>query len=113
MAQNKIAETVGIVVGEENIEPEISQPAQNVILDASTPSVRSIVRVVLVTLLILFVAGFVTTILSSLTYCFFYRFCQSFSLILIEPLVPMIRVRSRRQRGPSICPDTGDCDGLI
>jgi hypothetical protein len=46
MADNKITETLKIVAGEENNEPPVAQPAQNVVLDASTPSVRSIVRVV-------------------------------------------------------------------
>ncbi|HLM61010.1 MAG TPA: hypothetical protein VK308_09410, partial [Pyrinomonadaceae bacterium] len=91
MSENKITETVKIVTGEENIEPPVAQPSQNVVLDASTPSVRSIVRVVLVTLLILFVAGFVTTILSSLTYLFFLIVLSIFFAYLIEPLVQMIR----------------------
>jgi predicted PurR-regulated permease PerM len=91
MAENKITETVKIVTGEENNEPAVAQPAQNVVLDASTPSVRSIVRVVLVTMIILFIAGFVTTILTSLTYLFFLIVLSIFFAYLIEPLVKMIR----------------------
>jgi predicted PurR-regulated permease PerM len=91
MADNKITETVKIVAGEEHNEPEITQPAQNVVLDASTPSVRSIVRVVLVTLIIWFIANSLTSILGSLTYLFFLIVLSIFFAYLIEPLVQMIR----------------------
>ena len=91
MAENKIVETVEIVTGEEHNEPPVAQLAQNVVLDASTPSVRSIVRVVLVTLIILSVAGFVSTLISSLTYLFFLIVLSVFFAYLIEPLVQMIR----------------------
>ena len=91
MDDNKITETVRIVAGEEHNEPAVAQPAQNIVLDASTPSVRSIVRVVLVTLVILSVAGFVTTILTSLTYLFFLIVLSIFFAYLVEPLVQMIR----------------------
>lgn len=90
MAENKISETVEIVIGEEGIAPA-TVPAQNVVLDSSTPSVRSIVRVVLVTLLILFVADFFKNILTSLTYLFFLIVLSIFFAYLIEPLVQMIR----------------------
>jgi len=91
MADNKIQETVKIVAGEEGSEPEVAPLAQNVVLDASTPSVRSIVRVVLVTLLILFLANSLTSILSALTYLFFLIVLSIFFAYLIEPLVQMIR----------------------
>ncbi len=91
MADNKITETIKIVAGEENNDVEVAQPAQNVVLDPSTPSVRSIVRVVLITLLIVFVAGFVETLLASLTYLFFLIILSVFFAYLINPLVEMIR----------------------
>ncbi len=91
MSENKITEAVEIVVGEDNQVPLTAPLAQNVVLDASTPSVRSIVRVVLVTLIILSVAGFVVNILSSLTYLFFLVVLSVFFAYLIEPLVQMIR----------------------
>lgn len=91
MAKNKITETVKIIAGEEDNEPETARPAQNVVLDASTPSVRSVVRVVLVTLIILFIANSVATILVSLTYLFFLIVLSIFFAYLIEPLVQMIR----------------------
>lgn len=91
MADNKITETVKIVAGRDTETPPVAVPATNVVLDASTPSVRSIVRVVLVTLVILYLAGFVTTIISSLTYLFFLIVLSIFFAYLIEPLVRMIR----------------------
>ncbi len=91
MAENKITETIKIVAGEENNDVEVAKPAQNVVLDPSTPSARSIVRVVLITLLIVFVAGFVESILASLTYLFFLIILSIFFAYLIKPLVEMIR----------------------
>jgi predicted PurR-regulated permease PerM len=92
MAENKIQETVEIVVGEEHNEPvTTAQPAQNIVLDASTPSVRSILRVVLVTLVILSVADFFKSIITSLTHLFFLIVLSIFFAYLIEPLVQMIR----------------------
>ncbi|MCY7375773.1 MAG: AI-2E family transporter [Pyrinomonadaceae bacterium] len=91
MIENKIAETIKIVTGEDESQPETGKPAQNIVLDSSTPSVRSIVRVVLVTLLILAVAGFLTTILSALTYLFFLIVLSVFFAYLIKPLVELIR----------------------
>lgn len=91
MAENKITDTIKLVAGEDNSVPPVEPTAQNVVLDASTPSVRSIARVVLITLLILFVAGFVQSIFSSLTYLFFLIILSVFFAYLIEPLVQMIR----------------------
>jgi predicted PurR-regulated permease PerM len=91
MADNKITETFNIVVGEDKKSAEVGQPANNIVFDSSTPSVRSIVRVVLITLLILAVAGFLTTILSALTYLFFLIVLSVFFAYLIKPLVEMIR----------------------
>ena len=91
MAENKIVETVRMVTGEEHTEPATPAPAQNIVLDASTPSVRSIVRVVLVTLIILFIANSLTSILGALTYLFFLIVLSIFFAYLIEPLVQMIR----------------------
>lgn len=91
MAENKITEAIKVVAGEDEKPPEILQPTQNIVLDAATPSVRSIVRVVLVTLLILAVAGFLTTILSALTYLFFLIVLSVFFAYLIKPLVELIR----------------------
>jgi predicted PurR-regulated permease PerM len=91
MADNKITETIKLVAGEDEKPLEVGQPPNNIVLDQSTPSVRSIVRVVLVTLLIVFVAGFLTTILSALTYLFFLIVLSVFFAYLIKPLVELIR----------------------
>jgi len=91
MADNKIQETVKIVAGEDNNVPEVGQTAQNIVLDASTPSVRSILRVVLVTLIVWFIANSLTSIIGSLTYLFFLIVLSTFFAYLIEPLVQMIR----------------------
>ena len=91
MAENKITEAVKIVGGRDVSEPEVASPATKVILDASTPSVRSIVRVVLITLLIIFVTNLLEGLVTSLTYLFFLVVLAIFFAYLIEPLVQMIR----------------------
>lgn len=93
MAKNNISDAVEYVGDKvpEEIKPTAENNANLVVLDSSTPSVRSIVRVVLVTLLILFVAGFVQSIISSLTYLFFLIILSVFFAYLIKPLVELIR----------------------
>ena len=92
MADNKITDTIKIIAGEdEKSVDEVQQPAQNIIFDSSTPPVRSIVRVVLVTLLILGIAGFLSGIISALTHLFFLIVLAVFFAYLIKPLVEMIR----------------------
>ncbi len=91
MAENKITETIEVIGGRDVAEPEVAHPATKVVLDTSTPSVRSIVRVVLITLLILFVADSLKGILTSLTYLFFLVILSVFFAYLIEPLVKIIR----------------------
>ncbi|MBA3633936.1 MAG: AI-2E family transporter [Acidobacteria bacterium] len=91
MADNKITDTIKMVAGEDEEEVEVGQPAQNIVFDSSTPPVRSIVRVVLVTLLILAVAGFLTNLISALTYLFFMIVLSVFFAYLIKPLVELIR----------------------
>ena len=71
--------------------PQFGHGQMQVALNPSTPSVSSIVRVVVVTLLLLFVAGFVTTIIASLTYLFFLLVLSIFFAYLISPLVKLIR----------------------
>lgn len=91
MVDNKITETIKLVAGEDEQPTEITQPPRSIVFDASTPPVRSIVRVVLVTLLILAVAGFLTNIISELTYLFFLIVLSVFFAYLIKPLVEIIR----------------------
>ncbi len=70
---------------------EKQQSARRVFLDPSTPSVRSIVRFVVITLLLLFIAGFLQSVLTSLTYLFFLVVLSIFFAYLIDPLVKFIR----------------------
>lgn len=70
---------------------ERQQNARRVYLDPSSPSFRSILRVVVITLLLLLVAGFVQSILLSLSYLFFLIVLSVFFAYLIDPLVRMIR----------------------
>jgi len=93
MTKNNVSDTIKYVGDEPptEITPTAEQNANLVILDPSTPSVRSIVRVVLIALLILFVAGFVQTIIASLTHLFFLVVLSVFFAYLIEPLIQIIR----------------------
>ena len=70
---------------------ERQKTARRVYLDPSSPSVRSIVRVVVITLLLLTVAGFFQTIILSLAYLAFLIFLSVFFAYLVDPLVKMIR----------------------
>ncbi len=62
-----------------------------VILDASSPTVGSIVRVVVITLLLLAVAGFFQSVITSLAYLVFLIFISVFFAYLIDPIVRLIR----------------------
>ena len=91
MADTKVIGTTKRVVAGGEISVEVAPPAQNITFDKSTPPIRSIVRVVLVTLLILAVAGFLTTLVSALTHLFFLIVLAVFFAYLISPLVETIR----------------------
>jgi predicted PurR-regulated permease PerM len=65
--------------------------ARRVYLDPSSPSARSIVRVVLIAVLILSVLEFVKGILSSVTHLVFLVFLAVFFAYLIEPLVKIVQ----------------------
>ena len=73
-------------------ETEIVEPiSRRVHLDPASPSVRSIVRVVIITLIILFVAGSVESILTSVTPLLFLIILSVFVAYLIDPFVRIIR----------------------
>ncbi len=95
MPKNNISDVAEYIADKppEEIVPTAEGNANLVFLDSSTPKVRSIVRVVVITLLILFVAGFISGVLTSLTYLFFLIVLSIFFAYLIEPLVQMIRRR--------------------
>ncbi|MGI9036142.1 MAG: hypothetical protein ACR2GD_08900, partial [Pyrinomonadaceae bacterium] len=64
--------------------------SRRVFLDPSTPTVRSIARTVIITLLILVVWNAFLGIVSSLTHLFFLIVLAIFFAYLIEPLVKII-----------------------
>src|SRR5258706_3944190 len=66
-------------------------PSTRVYLDPASPPVRSIVRVVIITLIILFVAGSVQAIIVSIASLFFLIVLSVFLAYLIDPLVKIIR----------------------
>lgn len=75
----------------ENILGEKSEDIQRVSLVSSSPSPRSIVRVVVIVLLMLAIKDFLGIVLSSLTYLFFMIVLAVFLAYLINPLVNLIQ----------------------
>ena len=70
---------------------ELRQTARRVFLDPSSPSVRSIIRVVIISMLVVAVFDFTKSIISSLTKLFFIIVLAIFFAYLIDPLVKLIR----------------------
>ena len=70
---------------------EARQTARRVFLDPSTPSVSSIVRVVVIVMIGIAIFGYVQTVVSSLTYLFFLVVLSVFFAYLIDPIVRLIR----------------------
>lgn len=68
-----------------------STNARRVFLDPSSPSIRSIARVVVITLLIVFVANRIETIIGALTFLTFLVVVAIFFAYLMDPLVRLIR----------------------
>lgn len=67
------------------------QQTRRVFLDPSSPSIRAIARIVLITLLLLFVANYLQTIISSLSSLFFLVVLSIFFAYLVDPIVRLIR----------------------
>jgi predicted PurR-regulated permease PerM len=65
--------------------------ARRVFLDPASPSFVSIARVVLITLVLLFVANKIESIIGSLSYLFFLLVLAIFFAYLLDPLVKIIR----------------------
>jgi predicted PurR-regulated permease PerM len=80
-----------VEITNENILGEKSEHIQRVSLVSSSPSPRSIVRVVVLVLLLLAVKDFLGLVISSLTYLFFMIVLAIFFAYLINPLVELIR----------------------
>lgn len=70
---------------------EKQQLARRVFLDPSSPSIISIVRVVVITLILVFISNRIESIISSLTSLFFLIVLSIFFAYLIDPLVKLIR----------------------
>ena len=75
----------------ENILGEKSEEIQRVSLVSSSPSARSIVRVVVIVLLLLAVKDFLGVVIGSLTFLFFIIVLSIFLAYLINPLADLIR----------------------
>lgn len=71
--------------------PEALERPVTVALDRSATSFGTIFRIVAVTLVLLFIGGFLASIISSLTYLFFLLVLSIFFAYLIDPLVKLIR----------------------
>ncbi len=65
-------------------------PTQRVVLDPSWPSTRTILRVVVLTLIVLFVAGFVERVIRSITPLLFLITLSIFVAYFVDPLVRLI-----------------------
>lgn len=72
------------------VEPKEIEPIR-VVLDPSSPSIRSIVRVVIVAMVFLFIGSRIESVIGSLTYLFFLLVLSIFFAYLISPLVNLIR----------------------
>src|SRR5688500_13386373 len=68
-----------------------SPNARRECLEPSSPSIRSIARVVVITLLIVFVGNRIETIVGALTFLTFFVVVSIFLAYLIDPLVRLIR----------------------
>lgn len=75
---------------EKSIVPEADRPLV-VTLAGSATSVGTVFRIVAVTLIVLFVGGFLAGVISSLTYLFFLLVLSIFFAYLLDPLVKLIR----------------------
>lgn len=82
----------------EHFAGETSESIQRVSLVSTSPSVRSIVRVVLIVFLLLAVKDFLEVIVTSLTYLFFMVVLAVFFAYLINPFVDLIQGIFARMR---------------
>ena len=75
----------------ESVAGEKSETIQRVSLVSSSPSIRSIIRVVVIVLILLAVKDFFGTVISSLTFLFFVIVLAVFFAYIINPLVNLIQ----------------------
>lgn len=83
---------------------KLDEKGTRVFLDPSSPSNWAVVRVVLITLLILYLLSFVATLIVSLTHLFFMIVLAIFFAYLIDPLVEVIRRPFIERNRDSIMP---------
>lgn len=83
------------LVEESQVEDRLLEPKQiepiRVVLDPSSPSIRSLVRILVVATIFLFIASRIENVIGSLTYLFFLLVLSIFFAYLIDPLVKLIR----------------------
>jgi predicted PurR-regulated permease PerM len=91
MSDDKDKKEEEVEITNENILGEKSEHIQRVSLVSSSPSARSIVRVVVIVLVLLAVKDFLGVVISSLTNLFFMIVLAIFFAYLINPLVELIR----------------------
>jgi predicted PurR-regulated permease PerM len=91
MSDDKDKKEEEVEITNENILGEKSEHIQRVSLVSSSPSARSIVRVVVIVLVLLAVKDFLDVVISSLTNLFFMIVLAIFFAYLINPLVELIR----------------------
>jgi predicted PurR-regulated permease PerM len=96
MADHKAPETENDEVTND-LQQETLSP-QLVVLDPSWPSMRSIVRIVVITLTILFIAGFVENIIRAVAPLLFLIILSVFVAYFVDPLVRLI-ARPFQQNG--------------
>lgn len=75
---------------EKILEPKQIEPVR-VVLDPASPSIRSIIRVVVVASIFFFVVTRLENVIGSLTYLFFLLVLAIFLAYLLDPLVKLIR----------------------
>lgn len=83
---------------------KLDEKGTRVFLDPSSPSNWAVVRVVLITLLFLYLLSFVATLIVSLTHLFFMIVLAIFFAYLIDPLVEVIRRPFIERNRDSIMP---------
>ena len=83
---------------------ERKQTARRVFLDPSSPSIISIVRVVVITLLLIAALDFTKSLISSLTHLFFMIVLAIFFAYIIEPLVKFIRLPFKERNLDKLMP---------
>jgi len=81
---------------EQLVEPKEIEPIR-VVLDPSSPSIGSIVRVTIVAMIFVFVGTRLESFIGSLTYLFFLVVLSVFFAYLIDPLVKLIREPFKRR----------------